>query len=378
MDKHSSHSFTTSKHGRVHPPQRVALYSDSEVVGGAERSLLNLAQAYEGELELIICGPSQTFLTEAARLAPDIGRELIKTRSSTVGAVLDHRRAFAALNIDLLQLTLHNPFAARAALLAGITRRIPTIAVEQLVLPSRRRRGRVLKWITSVPLAAHVAVGAASARDLRTFFGVPARRIRVIRNGVPDIDVVPHAFGRRPVIGSAARLEDQKALDILVAALAEIPDTLLVLVGDGERRPDLERAAAEHGVADRVDFLGWQDDARPFIAGFDVFVLPSRDESFPLSIVEAMLAGTPVVATDVGSVAEAVVDGRTGLLVRAGDRHALAEAVRKLLGDDDLRERLAAEGQRHARRHFTANAMAHAYDRLWSEVIAQRMSRRSR
>ena len=371
MDKHSSHSSTTAKHGQAHTPQRVALYSDSELVGGAERSLLNLARAYEGERELIICGPSQMFLNEAARLAPGIRRELIRTRSSLLGAAVDHRRAFGALNIDVLQVTLRNPYAARAALFAGISLRIPTIAVEQLVLASRRRRGRVLKWITSVPLAAHVAVGAASAQDLRTFFGVSARRIRVIYNGVPDVDVVPHAFRRRPVIGCAARLEDQKALDILVAALAEIPDTLLVLVGDGERRADLERTAAEYGVTDRVDFLGWQDDARPFIAGFDVFVLPSRDESFPLSIVEAMLAGTPVVATDVGSVAEAVVDGRTGLLVRSGDRHALGEAVRKLLADDEFRERLASEGQRHARRHFTATAMAHAYDRVWSEVIAR-------
>jgi glycosyltransferase involved in cell wall biosynthesis len=356
----------------------VALYSDSELVGGAERSLLNLAHAYDGAYELVICGPSQTFLNEAARLAPGVRRELIRTRSSLFGAVVEHRRAFGALKIDLLQVTLCNPFVARAALLAGFSRRVPTIAVEQLVLPSRRRRGRVLKWLASVPLAAHIAVGAASARDLRRFFGVPARKIRVIHNGVPDIDVVPHEFGRRPVIGSAARLEDQKALEVLVAALAEIPDTLLVLIGDGEQRADLERAAVEHGVADRVEFLGWHDDARPFIAGLDVFVLPSRDESFPLSIVEAMLAGTPVVATDVGSVAEAVIDGRTGLLVRSGDPKALAAAIRKLLGDEDLRNQLAGEARRHARDHFTDTAMARAYDRVWSEALTKRPWRRSK
>ena len=300
-------------------PRRVVLYSDSDVEGGAERSMFNLVDSYEGSCQLIVSSPSPRLVEAATRHSTRAEVAPIESRSPLVLSFIDHRRAFAAMNIDILQVTLYNPFAARVAMLAGMSLRIPTIAVEQLVLPSKRRRGRWLKRIISMPLTGHVAVGAASARDLERYFGVAVDSIDVVHNGVPDVPVEPHVFARGPVVGCAARLEDQKSLGTLVAAMVDIPEARLVLVGDGDRRGELEAQSRDLGIADRVDFVGWQENARPFIAGFDLFVLPSRDESFPLTIVEAMLAATPVIATDVGSVAEAVIDGETGLLVPPGD-----------------------------------------------------------
>ena len=273
--------------------------------------MINLVNTYHGEAELVVCGNHAELLDEVRMLAPDASAHLVASRHSTVGSISDHRRAFRSLQLDLLQVTLCNPFAARPAMLAAFSARIPVIAVEQLVLPSRRRRGRILKNLLSRPLAGHVAVGTRSADDLKRFFGVPRPSVTVIHNGVPPSAADPIDFDDRPVIGCAARLEDQKSLHVLVEAMAELPDVRLVLVGDGERRPDLEAPARELAVADRVEFAGWKDDACPYIAGFDVFVLPSHDESFPLTIVEAMLARTPVVASDVGSVSDAITDGAT-------------------------------------------------------------------
>jgi glycosyltransferase involved in cell wall biosynthesis len=158
---------------------------------------------------------------------------------------------------------------------------------------------------------------------------------------------------------------------VLLAAMAQVPDTRLVIVGDGTEREDLRRRAGALGIADRVDFVGWQDDARPAIESFDVFALGSRDEAFPLTIVEAMLGGTPVVATDVGSVAEAVVQEETGLLVPPGDVPALAGAIRRLLDDDALRGRLASAARARAEERFTDVAMARGYDALWSSLLAR-------
>ena len=200
--------------------------------------------------------------------------------------------------------------------------------------------------------------------------GEPAT-VTVIHNGVPDVTVAAIEVGPGPTVGCAARLEDQKRLDLLLAAVVVLPDVRVVVVGDGSRRGLLAQQAEALGISDRVDFVGWVDDARPYIAGFDAFVLPSRDESFPLTIVEAMLAGTPVVATDVGSVSEAVIDGETGLLVPAGDVAALSDAIGRVVSEPRLGERLAARARALAEERYTAAAMAEAYDRLWRDILGR-------
>lgn len=350
---------------------RIGLYIDSDIVGGAERSALNLLASSRQPERFVVCATSEVMLAEVAAVVPLVDRVKAPACSGFSVSVAAHRRLFRDLNLDLLQITLANPFAARAVILAAYSLRVPTVSVEQLVLPSRRRRGQVLKRIFDAPLAAHVVVGDQSGRDLHHLYGIPERSIRTIHNGVPVKRVDAVVLDHRPVIGCAARFEDQKQLDVLVEALAELPGTRLVLVGDGTRRADLEALAVRLDVAERVTFVGWVADARPWISSFDVFVLPSREEAFPLTIVEAMFAGVPVVATDVGSVSEAVLDGETGLLVPSGDRPALVEAVRRLLDEPYLADRLARQAERRARRRFSAHEMAGAYDALWSEVLAR-------
>jgi glycosyltransferase involved in cell wall biosynthesis len=345
----------------------IGLYSDSQILGGAERSLLTLAAAYRGSAELVVCSPHPQLVREAGQIAGVHTRQL-RVRTSHPGSVLDHRREFRDLGLDLLQVTLSNPFGSRPALLGGVLARIPTLAVEQLVFPSRRWRGRMLKQALARIQSGTIAVGTASADDLQRHFGLPRASITVVHNGVPDRQF-GHRRNERPVVGCAARLEDQKGIDVLVRAFARVPEASLVLVGDGECRVALERLVADLNLVDRVKFMGWRDDAPRQIASFDVFALASRNEAFPLTIVEAMLAGTPVVASDVGSVSEAVIDGATGLLVPSGDEAALAQALRRLLGDEALRERLATAAREHALAHFTDLTMADRYDQVWQAVL---------
>jgi glycosyltransferase involved in cell wall biosynthesis len=353
---------------------RIGLYSDGPVIGGAERALLNLVAAYRGAATLVVASPSESLLASAAAEARPVEGHLITTRRPFAAAVRDHRAALRALDLDLLQVTRNNPFAARAAVVAGLTLRLPIIAVEQLVLPARRRQGRLLTRAMAAPLAAHVTVGRATADDLHRYFGIPRSSITVIHNGVPDDGVEPVSFPSRPVVGCAARFEDQKRLDLLLQAVARLPTVHVVLVGDGTGRPALEELAASLGMRERLAITGWQPDARPYIAGFDVFVLPSRDEAFPLTIVEAMLSSTPVVATDVGSVREAVIDGETGLLVPSGDPAALAGAIGRVLDERGLGARLVANARALASKEFTSTAMAAAYDRLWTGLLERRGS----
>ncbi len=351
----------------------VGLYSDSDLLGGAERSLLNLAAAHRGAAHLVVCSTHRALL-DAAQVIDGVDTHFIESRTSPWGAVIDHRRAFRRLGLDLVQVTLANPFASRPALLAARLAGVPTVAVEQLVLPSRRRRGKALARLSGLLHSMTVAVGDASADDVVRWVGIPRRKVRVVHNGVPDPGPPEGGTAKRvgapPILGCAARLEEQKGIDVLLAAMVDLADVRLRLFGDGSLRSELEGRAERLGVADRVEFLGWVEDAPRRIAEVDVFVLASRDEAFPLTIVEAMLAGTPVVATDVGSVREAVIDGVTGLLVPAEDPVALASALRRMVDDADLRATVAAAARRLAEERFTAAAMADGYERVWAEVLA--------
>lgn len=187
-------------------------------------------------------------------------------------------------------------------------------------------------------------------------------------NLVPDrgpVAPVPH---EGVVLGAVGRLDPQKGFDVLLDALAALPDVRLVLVGEGRSRANLEGRAARPDLAGRVTFAGWSEDVRAHLAAVDVVVLPSRSEGFPLTIVEAMLAGLPVVATRVGSVAEAVSEGESGLLVDADDPGALAGALRTLVEDASLRRKLGARGREIAAAAFTVDHMARAYEALYGEL----------
>ena len=133
-----------------------------------------------------------------------------------------------------------------------------------------------------------------------------------------------------------------------------------------------EALARKLGVADRLDITGWTSDPGSHLSRFTVFCLPSRSgtESFPLSIVEAMLAELPVVATAVGSVTEAVRDGETGLIVPVDDPEALRRALRLLLDDPGLRQEMGRRGRRRALERFTAERMVAGFEELYREVLA--------
>ncbi|MDP8962201.1 MAG: glycosyltransferase, partial [Actinomycetota bacterium] len=144
----------------------------------------------------------------------------------------------------------------------------------------------------------------------------------------------------------------------------------LLMVGDGEEHDALKRQSVRLGIGDRVHITGWTDDVHHFLAQSDIFVLPSRSEGFPLAIVEAMLAGLPVVASRVGGVPEAVRNGETGLLVPKDDPDRLATALQRLIDDPELRLGMGRRG-RDVATSFTDERMAGSYLELWRQLAAR-------
>ena len=199
-------------------------------------------------------------------------------------------------------------------------------------------------------------------RDVGVHLGLlDPRRTVVIPNGIPDHSTPPVApRGSVLRVVMVARFEAPKDHVTLLRAAARIPPEVpwvLELVGDGPGVPAARSLAACLGIAGRVRFLGARGDVERLLAGAAVFVLSTRREGLPLAILEAMRAGVPVVASAVGGVPEAVVDGVTGYLVPPGDERALARRVLALLTDRRLRERLGAAGRRRYEDRFTLEPM---------------------
>jgi glycosyltransferase involved in cell wall biosynthesis len=170
------------------------------------------------------------------------------------------------------------------------------------------------------------------------------------------------------------RLVRQKGIDILLQAIANVPEVRLTIAGKGELEPDLRCTVTELGLDDRVEFVGWVDPASIF-QRVDAVALPSRNEGLPLVLLEAMHVGLPVVASSVGSVAEAIEDGKTGLLVPPEDSQTLARALAGLAESPPRRRRLGAAAQHRAQQHFSPAAMAAGYHMIYSSVISSGSTR---
>jgi glycogen(starch) synthase len=226
------------------------------------------------------------------------------------------------------------------------------------------------------------AITACSQHTLteaEKFFGSNfGKRGHVIHNGVRTEEFLNATsyIHTRPYILGIGRFVPQKGFDVLLRAFAmtvrggnETHD--LLLAGDGYERDDLERLSGELGISSRVRFLGNvpHADAIHLFAGCSFCVLPSRShEGLPVVSLEAMAAGKAVIASHVGGISEAVVDGRTGMLVPPEDASALSEAMTRLLSDVKLRERLGEEGCVRVQ-GFSWPIIAEQYASVYKEVL---------
>ncbi len=204
------------------------------------------------------------------------------------------------------------------------------------------------------------AVAIGNGRDPARYRPDPAVRQRVRAGlGVPDKAVV---------VLAVSRLVWHKGYPELATAMPAVPGAMLWVAGErlpSDRGPDMAALLRDAGLGERLRLLGYRDDVPDLMAAADIFVLPSRFEGLPMSVIEAMLAGLPVVATNVRGPAEQVVPEVTGLLARPGDASALAAALARLVADKALRARMGAAGRRRAvERYDEAKVLARTLDLL--------------
>ena len=280
-----------------------------------------------------------------------------------------------------------------AALLAG--RRAPPIVVHTFhghVLrgyfgPLRSRLFRLLERWLAARTTALIAVSPQVRDDLVALGVAPPERFVVIRLGIElDERVAAERDGRaesrrylgiasdRFAVGWIGRMTAVKRTDDVLVAFRRLRDdgvdAVLCMVGDGPDRPELERRAHELGVIRDTLFLGYQEDVAPFYAAFDALVLPSSNEGTPVSAIEALAAGRPVVATRVGGVPDVVQEGQDGFLVDPGATDDLADRLARLARDPALRERMGGAGRERVLPRYAVARLIDDVDRLYRSLLA--------
>jgi glycosyltransferase involved in cell wall biosynthesis len=242
----------------------------------------------------------------------------------------------------------------------------------------RHLHGRILEPRGLAPVnfsawGADAVVAVSQAVASRVVDG----RARVIYAGLPvpagDPPARPRTSSSEIIIGTAGRLVELKGIEYLLSAAAELrrefPTLRVEIAGSGPQREKLEQAVAHAGLTGQVRFLGWIDDLTSLLPRWDVFVMPSLEEGFPIAAMDAMAAGLPVVATPVGGVPELIEDGKTGWLVPPRDAAALAARLRLLLSNPELRRSVGAAAYARVRDHFSAAPMTANFARLYDELL---------
>ena len=304
------------------------------------------------------------------RLAPDldVSYPAVEIRKGdTLGNLWRFRRLLRDLRPDLLVTSNWGSIEfAMAARLTGVRH----VHIEDGFGPEERGRQIPRRvWTRRLVLAGcQVVVPSRTLERIATkVWRLNPARVRYIPNGIDLARFAPRPRDGGAVIGTVAALRPEKNLARLLRAFRLVADTQkarLVIVGDGAERGALTALADDLGLADHVDFTGHVADPAPRYGGFDIFALSSDTEQMPLSVLEAMAAGLPVAATDVGDV-RAILAEANAPFIAACDDAALAASLRALLADRARRRAVGAANRAKAERDYDQKAMFQAWQKLF-------------
>lgn len=372
-------------------PLRVMFVITSMPVGGAETLLVELVR----RLDRTRFAPELCCLKYFDRLGQVLAKEIpaftgLLAHKYDVAVLLRLRRLMRSRRIDAV-VTVgtggDKMFWGRlAAWLAGV----PVIcsSLHSTGLPDH------VEWLNRrlTPITdAFIAVAEPHGRYLAEHEGCPACKVRVIPNGVDvghfrprwpnhslqaELGLTPDA----PVAGIVAALRPEKNHEMFLQAAAlvreKLPAARFLIVGDGPQRAKLESLTRELSLSEAVRFLGTRPDVAKVLSLLGVLVLTSHMEANPVSILEAMAAEKPVVATRVGSVPETVLDGQTGYLVAPGDARGTADRVAELLSDRQRASAFGRAGREQVIAHWSIDRMVEGYQDLLSGIYAAKAERR--
>lgn len=363
---------------------RILHVIESLEFGGAEKIVISLANHMAASHEVAVCcvkavgalGPELDPRIRAFSLGKGEGNEL--TLPLRLARVLREGR------YDVVH--THNWGVFLEGTLAAVLARVP-VRIHTVHGPytayggsASQRFKRALRHFLERRAARRVHRIAAVSDAIRDYItreiGVDPGAVVTLHNGIP-VDGPPPAARESPgpaVFITVGRLAAIKNHDLMLRAFRRALDAgasaRLVVVGDGPERAAVERRVRDEGLQDRVDLLGFRSDVGELLGGADVFILTSRYEGISVALLEAMRAGLPVIATNVGGIPETVRDGETGLLAGADDVEGIARAIAELAGSAPRRRELGRRGVEFLLEEFSARRMTQRYLDLYGPGLA--------
>jgi sugar transferase (PEP-CTERM/EpsH1 system associated) len=363
--------------------------------GGAERVVANLVHFAASWVDNTVCS-----LTEPNDLAATLDARrsrffcLKKRAGNDFGVVRRLARLIDEQQIDIVHAQGWGTYLEGLVAAKVLSRRRPRFifafhgkSIDDVAqgVPWRRRAAQRLAFAFT---DACIAPAGHMARDYAGGIGVSADRVTVIYNGIDTTRFSARGNGeiRRSlglddaafVIGFTGRLDPVKNIDTALAAFgsfrAQLPEaeraaTRMLIVGDGAERASLEKAAQARGLTDSVIFAGMRSDVPACMSAMDVYLQPSFYEGHSLTLLEAMAMGLPVIATRVGGTPEIIADGENGYLREPRDSQGMAQVVRQLYSDPELRKRIGSAGRGRVTSQFSVATMVGAYEHLYMRLL---------
>lgn len=365
------------------PPLKILHVVISMVVGGAERLVYDMVKypAFAANRPVVCCMDS----------VGELGEKLIEEgytvhcKGRRPGLDFDMvtwlRGKIREEQADVVHAHQYSPlfYAVPAALLAG---RAKVVYTEHgRFYPERKSWKRTLfNPLLALGVNHLVSISQATAQAMANYDNFPLRRIQVVHNGIDcsrmnaPIDKLAkrRALGLSEtckIVGTAARLNSIKnipmMLRVLKLVLQQVPDTCLVIAGQGEEKERLKALALELGVTDQVKFIGLRFDLPEVYQLFDVFLLTSFSEGISVTLLESMASGVPSVVTDVGGNREVVVEGETGFLVPVDDDLMMSDRMHTLLLNKAQSSEMGLVAMERANRKFSVSMMMLEYEHLY-------------
>ena len=357
----------------------------SDTIGGAHVHVADMAAWLRGKGHevVVVVGERGVYCDELRKRSIPYRTARHMRRSVSLGhdllAVRELRRIFRDESPDLI--SLHSAKA-------GMLGRLAAAGLPSAVLFTAhgwsftdgipKRRAAVYRSMERAVarLTDKIITVSEYDRDLALRHGVGRpEQIVAVHNAMPDVESRANAGSKHEPIRlvMVARLDDQKDHRTLFAAIESLREKPweLVLVGDGPLEGELKQMAAASGISDRVRFLGLRNDVEAILAEGQIFLLISNWEGFPRSIIEAMRAGLPVIASDVGGVAEAVQDGTTGYVIAPKDAAALESRLRSLLDEPAERVRMGSQARSSYEARYRFERMANENLAVYRSILPE-------
>ena len=376
--------------GRTRRLRVVTLIDKPDITGGGERMAVSLAMRFDPtRFESILCATRPSTGPTFERELAEAGVRIVKLDRGSKFDLAAWRPLISLLRHERVEVLHAHKFGSNLwGSLIGRLVRVPVVVAHEqswasarFELAGERVRATLDRAVISRLANVFIAVSEADRRRMIELEGIAPGRIRVLPNAVPKL--VPTGANVReelgisagsPVVATVCQLRAEKALEVLVDAAAllrpDFPELKVLIAGDGQEEAVLRERIRHKGLEGVVELLGTRRDVADLLAAADVAVCCSDFEGTPLSVMEYMGVGLPVVATRVGGLPEMIDDGVHGLLFEKRDAGGLSGALARLLNDPEERKRMGSRARERQRERFDLDGATRWVERLYTELYA--------